>query len=68
MKKLLKSSKDNLIKKVEVYDLSGRQLFKKEKLNEKHLLIDLRQVANRNLLFFKVLLDNGKIWIKKTIK
>ena len=54
------------IDKVMVYDLLGRQLFKKEKVNSNELSI-LNLVSSQQTLLVKVTLPNGKSVTKKII-
>lgn len=54
------------IDKVEVYDLSGRQIYKKDKVNDSELLITNFN-SNHQALVVKTILQNGKMVTDKII-
>ena len=58
------NSKTETIDKVAVYDLLGRQLFKKDKVNNNELAIP-NLVSNQQTLLVKVILQNGQTVTKK---
>jgi hypothetical protein len=65
-KQIKVNSKAETIDKVTVYDLLGRQLFKKDKVNSNELTI-LNLVSSQQTLLLKVILQNGQTVTKKII-
>ncbi|MCI4442091.1 MAG: T9SS type A sorting domain-containing protein, partial [Lentimicrobium sp.] len=65
-KQIKVNSKVETIDKVSVYDLLGRQLFKKEKVNSNELTIP-NMVSGQQTLLVKVSLQNGQTVTKKII-
>jgi hypothetical protein len=65
-KQIKVNSKVETIEKVSVYDLLGRQLFKKEKVNSNELTIP-NMVSGQQTLLVKVTLQNGQTVTKKII-
>jgi len=59
---------DTKIQQVMVFDVTGQLLFEKNNINSHEININLQQVANGNLLIFKVLDDKGRIAVKKAVK
>ena len=56
------------LQKVYIYNLSGQLIFKKDAINRPDVEIDLRNIANGSLLFFKVTDTNGRTAVKKAVK
>jgi hypothetical protein len=65
-KQIKVNSKAETIDKVSVYDLLGRQLFKKDKVNSNELTI-ANLVSSQQTLLIKVILQNGQMVTKKII-
>lgn len=63
-KQIKVNSEVEIIDNVTVYDLLGRQLFKKEKINSNELLIP-NLISSQQTLLIKVILQNGQIVTKK---
>jgi hypothetical protein len=65
-KQIKVNSKAEIIDKVSVYDLLGRQLFKKDKVNSNEFSI-LNLVSSQQTLLVKVTLQNGQTLTRKII-
>lgn len=65
-KQIKVNSRVETIDKVSVYDLLGRQLFKKEKVNSNELMIP-NLVSSQQTLLVKVSLQNGQTVTKKMV-
>ncbi|MBZ4035595.1 T9SS sorting signal type C domain-containing protein [Flavobacterium sp. 17A] len=61
---VIESSNENL-KEVIVYDVSGKKLYRKDKIEERKLTV--QKLFVRQVLFVKVLLENGSIISKKIL-
>ncbi len=65
-KELKVRTTENIINKIFVYDISGKQLFKKEEIDNSVFSIE-NLVSKNQILIVKTFLQNGKIIINKTI-
>ena len=54
------------IDKLVVYDLLGREIFKKSNVNEKELTV-LNLISNEQALVVKMIFSNGKIVSRKVV-
>ena len=64
--KQMKINAAETIDKVVVYDLLGREIFKKSNVNEKELTV-LNLISNEQALVVKMIFSNGKIVSRKVV-
>ena len=60
------NSVNDEIQQIEVYDLLGREIFKKSNVNEKELTV-LNLISNEQALVVKMIFSNGKIVSRKVV-
>jgi hypothetical protein len=65
---ILKTTDNQHITAVKIYDISGKLLFDKSQLNTATYQVNLQNVAKGNMLLFRIVLDNDKLVVKKAIK
>lgn len=65
-KQIKVNSANENINTITVYDLLGRQLFQKEKVNSPEFILS-NLIAKQEVLFLKVLLQSGKVVSKKVV-